>query len=82
MVIDKVTGCRFVVFNVLVIPRKGLVVEPSAIEPIAGVMGSTTSPFFKRFSDGPRSIGGIVKLTSIVGIVLVVLVLGARNARQ
>ena len=64
------------------IPEKGLMVEPSAIEPIACLVASATSPFLKRFSDRPSSVGGIVHLASIVRIVLIVLVLGARDARQ
>ena len=57
MIVDKITGCRFVVFDVIVIPGKGLVVKPSTIKPIAKLMTSATSPFLKRFSNRPGSMG-------------------------
>ena len=53
---SKITGCRFVVSNVFVIPGKSLVVEPSAIEPIAFIVGSATGPFLEWFSDRPISV--------------------------
>ena len=56
VIINKVAGRRFVVLNVLVIPWKSLVVEPSAIEPIAFIVGSATGPFLEWFSDRPISV--------------------------
>ena len=82
VIINEVPGCRFEEFNVVVIPRQSLVVEPSAIEPIAVSVGSTTGPFFKRFSNRPSSVSEIVDLTSVVIEILVVLILRARDAQH
>ena len=82
VIINEIPGCRFEEFNVVVIPLQSLVVEPSAIEPIALIVGSTTGPFLIWFSNRLISVSEIVNLTSVVIEVLVVLILGARDARQ
>ena len=64
------------------VPGKGLIVEPSTIEPIACLIASAASPFLKWFGDKPGPMGWIVNLTSIFRIVIIVLVLGSREARQ
>ena len=64
------------------VPRKGLMVEPGTIEPIARLAATAASPFLKWFGNRPGPMGRIVNLRSIVRIVIIVLILGSRKARQ
>ena len=80
MSIKKIAGSGFVVFNVVVVPAEGLVVEPGAIKPVTRRTTLAASPFLIGFGNRPGSVGRIVNPLSVVSVILVVLVFNSRKS--